>query len=324
MKKHDRELAILRMIYDEKKFASVQHQDRPDFLLRHHGASTNFGVEVTELYQTESDARANNRPGYIGQLLAGGRYMHKDDTKTLSISTVKIQDSEGNLKADNVSAIIRQQPSERQRSQAIAEVVHRKNEKADGYLEGLDHVNLIIMDHFGLKHEPDSEYSVSRLLTSGLRPALLETRFREVFLISTLSDGRKIYRPLQMLLLVERFQLFIEAINSCDAISSAIELNDIVPLFVRQMNRSGMCVELASHVNDFQCAIYRGAGIFHTGEMTEILDFYDMDLPSALPLPPVPVNPETMAIFEKGYEKLIQKNGFVTPLVMDVVEESDL
>ena len=68
--KPDRERASLRLVYDEEKFALVEHRDEPDFVLQHHGDHLPFGVEVTDLYETESDARAQLHPTYISDLLA--------------------------------------------------------------------------------------------------------------------------------------------------------------------------------------------------------------------------------------------------------------
>src|SRR5712692_7514499 len=129
LKKEEREWAALRLIYEEGTFASVAHHDPPDpdFVLRHHSAARSFGVEVTDLYETESDARAANHPYYISRLLAGESPMHKDDAAVFEIVPVDIQDSEGNLKFGGIPAIVRPVARPERRSEAVAAALKRKS-----------------------------------------------------------------------------------------------------------------------------------------------------------------------------------------------------
>ena len=75
MDKHKRERAIFQMVYDEGVFESVSQQETPDYVLRHPGSHSSFGVEITELYETEADARIIHHPRYLSELLAGGTQM---------------------------------------------------------------------------------------------------------------------------------------------------------------------------------------------------------------------------------------------------------
>src|ERR1700737_4022833 len=105
MNKAEREWATLRLVYDDQEFASVAHSDSPDFLLRHPSSDMQFGVEVTELYETESDARARFHESYIDDLLAGAPPMHRDDAEVLAVNRFVLTDSEGNVKASGFPAI---------------------------------------------------------------------------------------------------------------------------------------------------------------------------------------------------------------------------
>ncbi len=89
-RKLDREPACLNTVYVETEFESVRLTDRPDFILQHRSPAPPFGVEVTDLYQSESEARLAEHPDYISELLAGGDHMHRDDQETLKVSTVTI------------------------------------------------------------------------------------------------------------------------------------------------------------------------------------------------------------------------------------------
>ncbi|AUD03271.1 hypothetical protein CWM47_16375 [Spirosoma pollinicola] len=67
----DKEMAILKMVYDTAHFKSVSNQESPDFVLQHHNLDTGFGVEITELYHSESHARLKNVSWYTDHLLNG-------------------------------------------------------------------------------------------------------------------------------------------------------------------------------------------------------------------------------------------------------------
>src|SRR5229473_6964619 len=152
--KAERERAGFDQVYRAQEFESLQHSDRPDFVLRPRGADAAFGVEVTELYETEADARAETHPGYISDLLAGGPHMHKHDASVLRVEKVQLQDREGNLKAADLPAIIRSKPSADEHARAIAELLRRKTKQATGYRKDLSHVNLLIIDRLGAQRSP--------------------------------------------------------------------------------------------------------------------------------------------------------------------------
>jgi hypothetical protein len=66
--KAQREQLAVRSIYDEAEFPVFIHQDRPDFVLGFATDGPRFGVEVTELFQTEANARLLHVPDYVTRL----------------------------------------------------------------------------------------------------------------------------------------------------------------------------------------------------------------------------------------------------------------
>jgi len=56
-RKRAQETAILEMAYDLSRLHSVTPRERPDFALAHGVGSKPFGVEVTQLFIHESQAR---------------------------------------------------------------------------------------------------------------------------------------------------------------------------------------------------------------------------------------------------------------------------
>lgn len=98
-----------------------------------------FGVEVTEFYDTESDARARNHPTYVSDLLAGGGHMHKDDVSVLSVARVSIQGPDGVVKQTDVSAILRELPTYDDKAKQLAAAIAKKDEDVATYEPAMSH-----------------------------------------------------------------------------------------------------------------------------------------------------------------------------------------
>ena len=316
--KAEREWEGLRQVYREHEFASVHHGDRPDFVLCRQGTDTEFGVEVTELYETEADARAHIHPDYIPQLLSGSRHMHKDDVSVLNVERVQLLDKAGNVKATSLPAIVRELPAAREHTGAIVELLRRKTAQARGYRHGLSHVNLLIVDRIGTQRPGGASYSTNELLVPELKEALVSSPFREVFLVSMDHDWR-VYRPLQMLLLLEAFELFLGALEAFEVDAPALEIADVVPLFVHIVNTMGSELRLVQLENDSHCAVYRGCGIQLTPDKVGVLDFADHDLPPPAPTPAALWSAETISAFIQHHASFAVANAFIVGLAIPAV-----
>jgi hypothetical protein len=84
--KKKKERRIFDLVYADRSFDEIKDFESPDFLVRSFPRTPYFGVEVTEQYLTETNARIDNISGYSGQLLDGGAFKHKDDRKVLDIT----------------------------------------------------------------------------------------------------------------------------------------------------------------------------------------------------------------------------------------------
>jgi hypothetical protein len=320
--KRERERALFGAVYEDASFAEVTHGDAPDFVLRRHPAEAAFGVEVTEVFETGTDARVRFHPTYVSHLLTGGRHMHRDDVDVLQLTAVTIHDADGKLKAEHVPAIVRKAATSEQRYGAIAKSVTRKTLQAANYRGDLSHINLIIGDCFDTSNDgvaADGEYAVPDLLVPALRAALLQSPFREVFLVGETLDGQRRYRPLQQLLLLEAFFLFCAA---CRSFPGALEggadfqFSDVIPLFVQIQRGSGMRLWTAS-VGGSLVAMYRGAGARLEGGSVGIVDFGDHPSPAPAAVPPPRFDPEVVAALEGYSATFTAKNRFRTVLAMD-------
>ncbi len=320
--KRQREQIILRMVYNEDEFEVVDHRDAPDFSLKRH-SSEPFGVEVTEIYETESHARAINRPEYVGELLAGGRHIHKDDLSVLDVVYASITSPEGVTKQENVPVIINERPTSEQRAQALAEAITSKSAKFTSYEGSFSHVNLIILDHFDLRQNQGSRYATEDLLTGDVRNALLVAPFREIHLISEFKNGRHACRPLRLLLLLEQFELYIGALDTFEG-REGLELADVVPLFVRVAERRGVVPVWMSIIDGLAYAVCGGAAISHDGEGVRVLDFHDHNLPDEASLPPASITDEEFEEFVQHFGRYVMGNSFVTTLAVDVVNGANI
>jgi hypothetical protein len=127
--KAQREWLAVTSIYDPAEFQVFLHQDRPDFVLAFKDDEPRFGVEVTELFQTEANARLVHVPEYATRLFAGQPHMHKDDVSVLNVARVAIHDKDGNLKQSDVPAVIQETPPPVVHREAIAEAIRTKDAK---------------------------------------------------------------------------------------------------------------------------------------------------------------------------------------------------
>jgi len=282
----EKERLILHMVYDEAELASVDDQERPDFAIRRHDGSTRFGVEVTELYDTNSDARAAHHPSYITELLGGGEHMHRDDVRGLPLCTTTVTDPDGNVKATNVPCIIRELPPLIDTFRRLSKAIQRKDRsRDDDYGRGLTHVNLVVLDGTARPLTLSDEYRTRDVLIPELQRTLVETNFREVFFVTKIGQNRRVVIPRRMLFLLSSWYTFLGALDSCEDSTTVLEEQQIPPLFVAFMQRSGVDVRLVSTVEpDARAALFGSSDLTFSPEKgLTIRDHGDTPLPATLP-----------------------------------------
>ncbi|HEX9782263.1 MAG TPA: hypothetical protein VGA56_05960, partial [Opitutaceae bacterium] len=138
------------MIYGDVSFADVTASECPDFLVRLFDGSNYFGVEVTELYQSETNARLDRISGYSDELLDGHDFRHKDDRKALEVAKVDIIKEDNSIHAKGLSAIIQRVPPPGECARQVAERIRTKTQQIQDSAADMSHANLIIHDKTGL------------------------------------------------------------------------------------------------------------------------------------------------------------------------------
>lgn len=254
-RKRAQEAAIISMVYDLSEFHSVTARERPDFALARRADDKPFGVEVTQLFIDESQARFNLIPGYPNRLWSGGSHLHKTDIRALQSVKVRITDKTGRLRHSNLPAVITTAPSLAAFRSALCRAIEKK--AAKGYLaEEFTHLNLVILDWFRLEFD-GGEYLTDQFFDDEVRKALKDCPFREIFLViystgrpkktascdPAGSEARVV--PLQQLLAMERIYVTGHAVdNECGGdLSDAAELNRLVIDHVSRVQGYGEAVQ---------------------------------------------------------------------------------
>src|ERR1039457_515493 len=105
------ERKIFEMVYGEREFAEVVASERPDFLVRRCPGEPCFGVEIVELYTSESSARLKNIEPYTGELLDHRKFRHKDDKRCIDVAKIDLLSRDNQVIAPQIDAIIERLPS---------------------------------------------------------------------------------------------------------------------------------------------------------------------------------------------------------------------
>lgn len=92
--------------------------------------------------------------------------------------------------------------------QKFVQVLRRKEARVGDYVQGLNHVNLIVLDNVHRISTSPVEDFYWHFFRPPLKKALYESGFREVFLVTVLERERWVYMPLKLLLLLASMYMF--------------------------------------------------------------------------------------------------------------------
>lgn len=201
------ELNIIRTIYELTHF-TVKESEKPDFILTNKMKFKDkpFGVEVTELYSSESSARLLNIEGYFDKIIINKQYIHKTDFNKLPVRMVQLISPEGDKYSLN--GII-QDNKQTDILISLNTALAEKNGKHNNYTRKCIYHNLIISDAENMVLNIDkSEF----IFTKQIYLEIKTSPFREIFLISTKNKNR-VYVPLKLILLRLEIKEYIIALN---------------------------------------------------------------------------------------------------------------
>ena len=317
MDKKEREKSILKMVYKSDRIGEIIDCEKPDFKVRNKHQQAFFGVEVTEFYFSESSARMSNIPNYVGGILDKGHYHHKEDMKALEVHEFTLL---SNNKPDQQhKGILTKIPPVPQYVQMVVEIIENKSERIQDYIQGLTHINLIILDTENrLIMLPRSDFYRS-FFTPYLRTVLCKSDFREVFFVTKLEKDRLVYIPLKMLFLVSELCMFDGVLQHYYPQSNLGSPKEELSLFACYLCRIGVKeIHIVDTTNEFEI-IYGNCGIILTDEKKLVVkDYADYTLPKhALPLAEEDMGVIINDTFETNVSEFVQHNTFVADLAFN-------
>lgn len=306
-----REISILNMVYSVEDKDEIIEGEKPDFRIRNKNQKTFFGIEITEFYYSESDARLQNLPNYFVEILDTKKYRHKDDKVVLKVDSLTVQSDD---KPDIVTdGILREYPSLIQHSQMVAKTINSKDQKLKLYDSGLSHINLIILDNTArFRLMPHSQF-YTNFFTKDLKTVLFNSTFREVFYLTQFKTGTWFHVPLMMLLMLSDLYLFDGVLHERypqkKPKSAYEELLLFASHFMRNTNAKEMYI--AEQQKEIEL-IYGNWGILLTDDKrVTVRDYADYPPPKyARPINISEVDKSIDDDFEKNYSEFAGNNTF--------------
>jgi hypothetical protein len=204
IKKDIKEYAILQKIYPGSKFKNIVKRENPDFEIKHN-TGYKFGVEITELYFSETNARVMNIPGYFDNIFSNRNYIHKDDIEKLKIGKLTVV-SEGKPNRE-IEGNIQDLPTKDELINMVTEIIINKCNKYDNYDRQLGHINLIIYDMENRYHSIQRKDFFLCFFNEKLVSSIKNSPFREIFFVTELSNNKQYYFPLRLIFLISEIYL---------------------------------------------------------------------------------------------------------------------
>ncbi|MFO6419117.1 hypothetical protein ACLBKS_02815 [Hylemonella sp. W303a] len=192
MQKAEERLQLQRVFGSDA--TSAQDFERPDFLLKTPDNSL-LGIEVTNLYSSESDAKLKRLPGYSDSLLSRSRPVHQADMRTLRVDELTILNADGSI-VDKVTGIVQKFRSPAETMNLLLQRIAEKESKFPEYQQSCNEADLIITDQSHLFHHESGErfYKIFQPLFP--RKRLIASPFREIHLVTTTTFQKGIRIPL--------------------------------------------------------------------------------------------------------------------------------
>lgn len=188
---------------------ATEHE-APDFLVPRPGVV--LGVEVTEAFISESHARMELLPGYMGELLKEHRYRHKKDKAVYPIKRVQYTARDGSP-IEGIG-VVSAKPNSSERCSRLANVIARKASPVQEYLKECGLVDLIVRDR-GIFSGQITKQQIPQIYQHPeLRKAVQSSGFHEIFYVAQANDGKTFSYPARSGILAEEALRFFNVLGS--------------------------------------------------------------------------------------------------------------
>jgi hypothetical protein len=192
-KLHERK--ILDMVYSIPANLQVVDFEKPDFIIRGIEQKT-IGVEVTELYQHEVDAKLSKLMDYTLGLLDKSHDIHKKDREYIKVDHIEIIDKDNSSKG-KATAIIRDMPTFEDKIEKLMSSIKDKEKKIETYKENTGIVDLVIFDASSIFMHEKFEDFFRPFSVFCDKEIIMNSNFREIFLVTCEYNNKSVYIPLR-------------------------------------------------------------------------------------------------------------------------------
>lgn len=189
------ELKTFYSVFGRDHSLEILAHEKPDILVRRN-SNIQLGVEVTEIYSHETDAKLKNLKGYSFGLIDGTMNVHHKDKERIKVDKATLLDSEGNEKA-KFMAILQGFPPFKDRVKILENAINEKENRISSYLASCGVLDLIIVDSSDLFHHDKFEEFYRPYCAFYQKDKPLKSLFREIYLVTTRKDNSKVFIPLR-------------------------------------------------------------------------------------------------------------------------------
>lgn len=275
---------IFDSVYEATRVEEVTPSEHPDFLVKAKGEDKQFGVEITELFLSGTNARLERMSGYVTDLLAGSDFKHKADAAALKVQKMDLISPDGETKAKQIPMIMQPMAPVESVAETAAALISKKSAIFDK-VEGLTHINLIIADRSRRLSRIKSEDFYPTLFTKVVRDAVAQAPFREIFFLTHL-EGQLGFIPLKMLQLMSEPFFFVEGSKALGLTPLLPERRPFIEVFAAYFYKAvSPQVRYAASEEDGE-VIYGDTGIMLTEKLEPIVRMHmDLALPADCRVP---------------------------------------
>ncbi len=205
-------MEILKMIFSEKTY-DIKASEEPDFILKYKEFNSEFGVEITELYRDESNARLSKIDNYIDIIInpeSRNRKPNKGDLQKLNVEEFSYISPEN--KVINQKGIALKCLTSTEKSKIISKCINTKEKKLKNYMRNTKENYLVIYDKELCLYGEKSHMLYDSISGKELFDALCSSKFNEIFFV-TQSSNKQTYSGLISLHFVNTFSRAISFAN---------------------------------------------------------------------------------------------------------------
>lgn len=201
------EKKILEMVFDLEEYNHIKDDgENPDFLLTSQNGAT-IGIEVTELFFDESEARMKKNQDYLKDMIDNEKFMHKNDKEVFEVGEINIIDDEDRIKIKQ-QAVIRRAHNLKEYIEAFISRLKAKNDRHESYAIKAKQTSLIVFDHAHHLYSNEKNDFSKSFLNSEVCNELTSTPFREVYFVTVVEETRWVYFPLKMMVYLKELYSF--------------------------------------------------------------------------------------------------------------------